>query len=163
MIETTAQQDGRADFDFIVGRWNVHHRRLRELLKGATSWEEFEGTTMDRGLLGGLGNIGEATVNRVSGPRDFMSMRLFDPQSRQWSVYFANSLYGTLSVPMIGKFTHGRGEFYAHETFEEKPIVSRCIYADITATSCRWEQAFSADEERTWETNWIMELTRQQE
>lgn len=163
MIETNAQQDGRADFNFIIGQWNVHHLRLRELLKGSTSWEEFEGTTVDRSILGGLGNIGEATVNRVSGPRDLISVRLFNPQSRQWSVYFANSLSGAFSIPMFGKFTQERGEFYAHETLEELPIVSRCIYSDITTTSCRWEQAFSADEGRTWETNWIMELTRQQE
>lgn len=163
MIETNVQQDGRADFDFISGRWNVHHLRLRERLNGSTSWEEFEGTTVDRSILGGMGNIGEAKVNRLSGPLDFMSVRLFDPHSQQWSIYFANSLSGTLSSPMFGGFTQGRGEFYAQETIGEKHIFTRCTYTDITATSCRWEQAFSADGGRTWETNWIMELTRQHE
>lgn len=166
MTEANAQQqrqDGRADFDFIIGRWNVHHRRLRERLKGSTAWEAFEGTTVDRSILGGLGNIGEATVDRASGPLNLMSMRLFDPELQQWSVYFANSAQGTLTIPMLGGFTQGRGEFYAHEGFEGKPIFSRLIWSNITATSCRWEQAFSADGGSTWETNWIMELTRQQE
>jgi hypothetical protein len=166
MTEANAQhqtQDGRADFDFIIGQWNVHHRRLRERLKGSTTWEAFEGTTVDRSMLGGLGNIGEATVDRASGPLNFMSMRLFDPALQQWSVYFANSAQGTLTIPSLGGFTQGRGAFYAHEVFEGKPIFSRLIWSDITATSCRWEQAFSADGGSTWETNWIMELTRQQE
>ncbi|HEU5440017.1 MAG TPA: hypothetical protein VFU88_12065 [Ktedonobacterales bacterium] len=157
------RQDGRADFDFLVGRWNVHHWRLRERLNHSTSWEEFEGTTVDRFILGGLGNIGEAELTRASGPLEAMSIRLFDPQSRQWSAYFANSLQGALSPPMTGGFAQGRGEFYAQETFEGKSIFSRLIWSDITPTSYRWEQAFSADGGRTWETNWIMELTRQPE
>ncbi len=156
------EQDGRGDFDFLIGHWNVHHRRLRELLSGSTSWQEFEGTTVDRSMLAGLGNIGEAILYRDATPFEAMSLRLFDPQSKQWSVYFTNSIYGTLSTPMVGGFRDGRGEFYAQETLEGKAIVSRLIWSDITATSCRWEQAFSADGGHTWETNWIMELTRQQ-
>jgi hypothetical protein len=165
VVDAHAQdgQDGRTDFDFIIGRWRVHHRRLRERLQGSTSWEEFEGTTVDRGFLGGLGNLGEATLWRASGPMEAVSVRLFDPQSRQWSVYFTNSVSGTLSVPMVGGFVRGRGEFYAHEPVAGKQIWSRVIWCDISPTSCRWEQAFSADGGRTWETNWIMELTRQQE
>jgi hypothetical protein len=156
-------RDGRADFDFIVGRWHVHHRRLRERLRGSESWDEFEGTTVDRNFLGGLGNIGEATLHRASGPLEAVSVRLFDPQSRQWSVYFTNSATGTLSVPMVGGFAGGRGEFYAHEPVEGRHVLSRVIWCDITATSCRWEQAFSEDGGRTWETNWVMELARQPE
>ncbi|HEU4782742.1 MAG TPA: hypothetical protein VFS83_05325 [Ktedonobacterales bacterium] len=157
------EQDGRGDFDFIVGRWNVHHRRLRERLKGCADWDEFDGTTEDRSIVGGLGNIGEASLALNSTPLVATSLRLFDPQTRQWSVYFTNSMQGTLSPPMTGGFTQGRGEFYAQEPFEGKQVFTRLIWSDITPTSIRWEQAFSADGGRTWETNWIMELTRQQE
>lgn len=111
-------QDGRADFDFIIGQWNIHHRRLRERLKGSTSWEEFEGTAVDRKILGGLGSISEVTLQRASGPLEGMTVRIFDPKSGQ---------------------------------------------SDITTTSCHWEQAFSEDGGSTWETNWMMELNRQQE
>lgn len=156
-------RDARADFDFLIGQWNVRHRRLRERLKGSTSWEEFEGTTVDRFILGGLGNIGEAKLTRASGPLEAMSIRLFDPQAQQWSAYFANSIQGTLSLPMTGGFAHGRGEFYVQEPLDGKQIFSRLIWSDITPTSYRWEQAFSADGGRTWETNWIMELTRRPE
>jgi hypothetical protein len=157
------EQDGRADFDFIVGRWNVHHRRLRERLNGSTEWDEFDGTTEDRSIVGGVGNIGEASLVINATPLVAMSMRLFDPATRQWSVYFTNSLQGTLSPPMTGGFAQGRGEFYAQEPFEGRSVFTRTTYSDITADSCRWEQAFSADGGHTWETNWIMELTRQPE
>ena len=103
------EQDGRGDFDFIVGRWNVHHRRLRERLKGCVDWDEFDGTTEDRSIVGGLGNIGEASLALNSTPLVATSLRLFDPQTRQWSVYFTNSQQGVLSPPMSGGFAHGRG------------------------------------------------------
>ena len=156
-------QDGRADFDFIIGRWNIHHRRLREWLKGSTSWEEFEGTAVDRKILGGLGSISEVTLQRASGPLEGMTVRIFDPKSEQWSIYWVDSVHGILTTPMIGGFTQGRGAFYAQEIFEGKHIFSRFLWSDITTTSCHWEQAFSEDGGSTWETNWMMELNRQQE
>ena len=166
MDETSIQEqpyDGRGDFDFIVGRWNVHHRRLRERLKGSTEWDEFDGTTEDRPIVGGLGNIGEASLTLNAAPLVATSIRLYDPQTQQWSVYFTNSMQGILSPPMTGGFAQGRGEFYAQEPFEGKQVFTRLIWSDITPTSCQWEQAFSADGGKTWETNWIMELTRQPE
>jgi hypothetical protein len=163
VIAQQPEQDGGGDFDFIIGRWNVHHCRLRERLKGSADWDEFDGTTEDRSVVGGLGNIGEASLVFNATPLVATSLRLFDPQTRQWSVYFTNSRQGILSPPMMGGFSQGRGEFYAQEPFDGKQIFSRLIWSDITPTSCRWEQAFSADGGRTWETNWIMELTRQQQ
>ncbi len=159
----TQARDGRADFDFLIGRWNVHHRRLRERLKSSTDWEEFAGTSVARKILGGLGNSDDNILDRPSGRLEAISLRLFDPQSQQWSIYWADSVRGTLDTPMIGGFKDGRGEFYDQETFEGKSIFCRFIWSEITETSCRWEQAFSADGGRTWETNWIMQFTRSQE
>ena len=153
-------RDGRGDFDFFIGQWRVHNRRLRERLKGSTAWEEFEGATVARKVLGGLGNIDEITMDRASGPSHGMTLRLYDPNSRQWSLYWANGLQGILDTPMIGSFENGRGEFFAQEVFEGKRVFSRFIWSDITATTCRWEQALSADGGKTWETNWIMEFER---
>lgn len=155
--------DGRADFDFELGRWRVRHRRLKEWLKGSTDWEEFVGIAVARKVLGGLGMIDEITNERVSGPAHGMTVRLFNPQTRQWSMYIADSLHGTLTIPMIGEFKEGHGEFYAHEPIAGKHIFSRFIWSDVTATSYRWEQAFSADGGRTWETNWIQDHVRLQE
>ncbi len=160
--ETTErqEQDGRADFDFEVGRWKVRHRRLREWLKGATDWEAFEGIALSRKVLGGLGIIDEITNERASGPTQGMTVRLFDPQAQQWSIYITDNVHGTLTPPMIGGFQQGRGAFYAHEPIGGQHLLSRFLWMDITPTSYRWEQAFSADGGSTWETNWIQEHIR---
>ena len=163
MADTRAEHDGRTDFAFFMGRWKVSHRRLRERLKGSTAWEEFAGTTVARPVLGGLGNVDENVMERASGPLEGLTMRLYDPLSQQWSIYWADSVNANLGTPMIGLFIAGRGEFFAQEIFEGKHIFSRFIWSAITATSCRWEQAFSADGGKIWETNWIMEFTRQEQ
>jgi hypothetical protein len=157
------EQDGRADFDFLVGRWKVHNRRLRERLKGSTDWEEFEGSSVARTVLGGLGNMDEITLERASGRVYGMTVRLFDPTSQQWRLYWASTIHGIFDTPVIGRFKDGRGVFFAHEPFEGQYILSRFIWSAITATTCRWEQAFSTDGGQTWETNWIMDFTRQPE
>lgn len=159
-VQDNNEQDGRADFDFFMGSWNVRNRRLRERLKGSTSWEEFGGRTVARKILGGLGNIEEFTMERVSGPRSGMSLRFFNPASRQWSIYLADSVNGFDPHPAIGEFKDERGEFYSQEFFEGKSILCRITWSKITATACHWEQAFSTDGGRTWETNWITDFER---
>lgn len=158
----TQQQkpDGRNDFDFEIGRWQVHHRRLTEWLKGSTAWEGFEGISVARKILGGLGMIDEITNQRASGSFQGMTIALFDPQTQQWSINTANSIQGLLSTPMIGGFTNGVGRFYAHEPLEGRHIFTRMLWLDITPTTYRWEQAFSADGGSTWETNWIQDHVR---
>jgi hypothetical protein len=155
-----SEHDGRNDFDFFIGRWKGHNRRLRERLKGSTEWEEFEGTSVARKVLGGLGHMDEVTFDRKTGSMEGFTLRLFDPKSQEWSIYWASSAGGTLELPMIGKFENGHGEFYAHEVFENRHVYSRFIWSEITETSCRWEQAFSVDGGKTWETNWTADFTR---
>ena len=156
------EHDGRADFDFIIGQWRVHNRCLRQRLKGSHDWYEFEGRSIARKILGGIGNIDEITFDRETGPIEGMALRLFDPQSQEWSIYWSSSATGVLDTPMIGKFENGRGEFCAQEIHENKHLYSRFIWSEITADSCRWEQALSGDGGKTWETNWIMEFTKLQ-
>ncbi|MFN8374438.1 MAG: hypothetical protein U0694_16370 [Anaerolineae bacterium] len=156
-----SEASGAHDFDFYVGRWRVHNRRLRERLKGSTDWEEFEGISEARMILGGVGNSDELTLYRESGVSHGFTLRLFDAKAQEWSIYWASSLTGSLDVPMVGKFVNGRGEFYAHELHNGQHVYSRFIWSEITANSARWEQALSADGGRTWETNWIMESTRE--
>ena len=156
----SSTRDGRTDFDFFIGTWKVRHRRLRERLKGSDSWEEFGGRAVARKVLGGLGNVDEISMERASEQTLGMTLRLYDPVARQWRLHWADSMTGALQPPMVGEFKDGRGEFFDQETFEGRSIFCRFIWSEITATSCRWEQAFSADGGRTWETNWIMEFTR---
>ncbi len=163
MMEQNAEAGGRdpqRDFDFIFGTWKVHNRRLKQRLKGSNSWEEFEARSVARKIWGGAANIDEYEADSPSGRIQGMTLRLYNPKSQQWSIYWANSANGVLDTPMIGGFKDGRGEFYDQEFYEGKSIYVRFIWSNITATSARWEQAFSADGGKTWETNWVMEFTR---
>ena len=154
------ENDGRNDFDFLVGTWKVHHRTLKKRLNGSTEWVEFEGDTVDRKILNGLGNMDENILHTQAGPVHAMTFRLFNPASREWSIYWSTDHTGTLDVPVIGSFRDGLGEFYSQEVFEGRHIYSRFIWSRITAGSCQWEQAFSEDGGKTWETNWVMEFER---
>ena len=154
------KHDPQKDFDFLIGNWKVHNRKLKERLKGSTEWEEFYATALARKVWDGLANTDEYYAESPSGPIKGMTLRLFNPKTKQWSLYWANAAYGTLDVPVIGEFKNGRGEFHNQELFEGKAIYVRFIWSDITPNSCRWEQAFSTDGGKNWETNWIMNFTR---
>jgi hypothetical protein len=152
--------DPQRDFDFLFGRWRVSNRRLKERLKGSTDWEEFETTSVAWPVWGGAANMDVVEGTTPSGPLRGMTLRLFDPRSRQWRVYWANATTSILEQPMIGGFRDGRGEFYDQELFEGRAVFVRYVWSEISARSCRWEQAFSDDGGTSWETNWTMEFTR---
>ena len=115
---------------------------------------------MSRKVLGGLGHIEEVTLERTSGLIEELAVRLFDPQTQQWSIYVADNSNGFDPQPVIGAFKDGRIEGYSHEPWEGKYIFRRVVWSEITATSFHWEQAFSADGGKTWETNWIADFVR---
>ena len=152
--------DGREDFNFFIGHWRIANRRLRQRLAGCNDWETFPGTAVAQSLLGGLGNFDESTFERAAGTLRGMTLRLFNPSTREWRLHWADSLSGVLFPPMIGKFTGGRGLFYAQEENDGVTVYSRFIWSDITAHSCHWEQALSEDGGTSWETNWTMDFSR---
>ena len=150
-----------SDFDFLIGDWTVKHRRLKRRLAGDTEWIEFSGPASARKILGGLGNFDEITISLPEGAYTGATLRLFNPGAQSWSIYWMDSRYpGRLDPPMVGRFENGRGLFFGDDTFNGKPIRVRFIWTPISPTSCRWEQAFSADDGITWETNWIMSFER---
>jgi hypothetical protein len=153
---------GVHDFDFYMGKWRVHHRRLKERLAGNTEWQEFEGTSEAWPLLDGAGNIDDNVLELPGGTYRAVSLRSFDPDTQQWSIWWLDgrSPRGPLDPPVVGSFKDGVGTFLANDTFHGQPIVVRFIWSNITETSTRWEQAFSPDGGETWEVNWIMESTR---
>ena len=154
------QNDGRNDFDFLVGTWKVHHRMLKDRLKESEEWIEVEGEMVDRKILNGIGNMDDNLIHMKTGPVHAITLRLFNPASREWSIYWATNRTGILDIPMIGGFKDGIGEFYSQEVFEGRHIYNRFIWSKITSNSCQWEQALSEDGGKTWETNWIMEFER---
>jgi len=153
-------RDGQHDFDFEIGNWKTHLRRLQHPLTGSTTWVEYEGTTVVRKVWNGRANLVELDVVGPAGRIEALSLRLYNPESRQWSLNFANSKGGTLGQPTIGEFKNGRGEFFDQETFNGRAILVRFVISDITANSCRFEQAFSDDGGKSWEVNWIAIDTR---
>jgi hypothetical protein len=160
-LATTPEQDGQHDFDFEFGAWKAHLKRLVHPLSGSNTWVEYEGTSVVRKVWDGRANLGELEVANATSNIEGLTLRLYHPQSHQWSLYWANSRDGNLAVPTIGQFKNGRGEFYDQEDFDGRSIFVRFIFSDITPTSFRTEQAFSVDGGKTWETNWIGTFTRQ--
>jgi len=156
----SAARDGQHDFDFEIGTWKTHLRRLIHPLTGSTIWAEYDGTTVVRKVWNGRANLVELEVGGPAGHIQGLSLRLYNPQSRQWSLNFANSNGGSLSTPTIGEFKNGRGEFYDQETLDGRAIFVRFVISDITKNSCHFEQAFSDNGGKTWEVNWVATDTR---
>jgi hypothetical protein len=157
---SAAKSDGQHDFDFDIGTWKTHLRRLVHPLTGSTTWVELDGTTVVRKVWNGRANLAELEADSPTGHLEVLSLRLYDPQSHQWSLNTANSNSGTLGQPTVGEFRNGRGEFFDQESFNGRTILVRNVWSDITADSCRFEQAFSDDGGKTWEINWIAVDTR---
>ncbi len=157
---TPTERDGQHDFDFEIGTWKTHLRRLVHPLTGSTTWVEYEGTTVVRQIWNGRANLIELEADGPGGHFEGLNLRLYNPESHQWSLNFAGSSGGTLSQPTIGAFKNGRGEFFDQETLNGRAILVRFVISDITPNSCRFEQAFSEDGGRTWEVNWIATDTR---
>jgi hypothetical protein len=154
------ERDGQHDFDFEIGTWKTHLKRLVHPLTGSTTWVEYEGITVVRKVWNGKANLIELEADGPGGHFQGLNLRLYNPESHQWNLNFANSSSGALSQPTIGEFKNGRGEFYDQETFNGRAILVRFVISDITPNSCRFEQAFSDDGGKTWEVNWIAIDTR---
>ena len=154
------ERDGQHDFDFEVGTWKSHLSRLLHPLTGSTTWAEYEGTSVVRKVWNGRAYLVEFEVDGPAGHIEGLSLRLYNPQSHQWSLNYANNNGGTPWQPTIGEFKNGRGEFFDEEPFNGRAILVRFVISDITPDSCRFEQSFSDDGGKTWEVNWITTDTR---
>lgn len=155
-----ARPDGQHDFDFEIGTWKTHLKRLQRPLTGSTIWVEYDGITTVRSVWNGRANLAELAVDGPAGRIEALSLRLYNVESGRWSLNFSSVGSGDLGQPAVGGFKNGRGEFYNRETLGGKVITVRFVIADITPTSCRFEQSFSDDDGKTWEVNWIATDTR---
>ena len=150
-----------ADFDFFMGIWHCRHRFLVRRLVDCRDWIKFDGCCAARRILGGWGNSDESEVNFPGDPYRAMALRTWDPVRRKWTLYQLDSRRpGKLGVPVGGGFDKGLGVFLGDDRHEGRPIRVRCLWSRITENSARWEQAFSADNGGSWETNWYMDFVR---
>jgi hypothetical protein len=157
---TSQVHDGQHDFDWQLGTWKIHMHRLQHPLTGSTTWTDLDGTVTVRKIWDGRANLAEIVADGPSGHLEFLSLRLYDPVARQWTLNFANTKGGTLGVPLYGEFKDGRGEFYDQETYNRRMIMVRFVFSTLSADSTRDEQSFSADGGKTWEVNWVNTQTR---
>ena len=153
-------RDGQRDFDFEIGSWRAHLKRRLHPLAGSDEWAEYDGTSVVRKVWDGRANLGEFNVANAPMHLQGLTLRLYNPSSHQWSIYWGNSRDGSLTTPMVGAWSNGRGFFYDQELFEGRAIFVRFIFSDVAPDSFRLEQAFSQDGGVTWEANWIATFTR---
>lgn len=161
MAAPTVVPAGQRDFDWQFGNWKIRMSRLEHPLSGSKTWTELTGRVAVRKVWDGRANLAEIVADGPSGHLEFLSLRLFNPEARQWSLNFASSDSGTLSTPMVGEFKNGRGEFYDQEPIKGRMTWVRFVFTNIANSSSRDEQAFSEDGGKSWETNWINNQTRE--
>jgi hypothetical protein len=155
MTDTSTLEN--TDFDFLAGEWTVVNRRLRKALADSTEWYEFPATLSFRHMIGGIANVDEllAPEQGMNG----LTLRTFDIERQEWSIFWVNQKNGRMDVPVVGRFVDGVGAFIGPDVFEGTPITVRYLW-DTTGPAPHWEQAFSTDGGETWETNWTSDFTR---
>jgi hypothetical protein len=164
-----APTDASHDFDFLTGTWNIANRRLPKPLQGSNEWEAFSAVNTARLLPGGIGNTDEFKPDAGWRP-GFVgaTLRVYNPQTGLWSIFWltnrdggVDASTGNLQSPVIGRFEGDTGFFYGDELFNGQPIKVRFEWTRVSPNVARWQQAFSADGGKTWELNWVMDMTRQ--
>jgi hypothetical protein len=153
---------GLHDFDFLVGHWQLHNRKLKERLADNHDWVEFDGTIHMRKLMDGWANVDDTLFNVPGAAYHGVGLRSYDPKTGQWAIWWLDGRdpFGALDPPVKGHFENGVGTFYADDTLRGKVIRVRFIWSHITPTTASWEQAYSPDGGKTWETNWMQDLRR---
>lgn len=152
--------DGQHDFDFELGSWKIHLHKLEHPLTGSNKWIEFDGTSVTRKVWDGRSQIEEFETDGPAGHIEGLTLRLYNPQSHQWSLYWATSKSGTIGLPTVGEFKDGAGEFYDHEEINGRMTLVRFLWTKTNSDSPHFEQSFSEDGGKTWEVNWITDQTR---
>jgi hypothetical protein len=156
----SAERDGQHDFDFELGSWKIHLKRRLNPLTGSDKWVEFDGTSVTRKLWDGRSQIEQFETDGAGGHIEGLTLRLYNPQSHQWRLYWANSKSGILDPPQVGQFKDGQGEFYAQDAINGKAILIRFIWSKTDSKMPHFEQSFSDDGGKTWEVNWITDQVR---
>jgi hypothetical protein len=158
-----AQHDGQHDFDYLLGSWKIHLKKMVHPLTGSTEWVEYDGTTVCKKVWSGRAELEEFSVyNREKNLHiEGLALRLYNPDSHQWSIYWATPKSGAIGgPPVVGEFKNGRGEFYDQEPFNGRVILTRYVWTNTTTKAPHFEQQYSDDGGKTWETNWITEQAK---
>jgi hypothetical protein len=156
---TAPTRDGSKDFDFAIGTWKTHIRRLLHPLTGSNEWTTLDGTVVTRKVWKGRAQLEEIEADGPIGHFEGLNLFLYNPRARQWGLYWSSSEDGVLGVPTVGEFKNGRAEIFDQETYNGRTILVRGIWSEIKANTHRFEQSYSDDGGKTWEPNFIAEKT----
>jgi hypothetical protein len=159
----SAARDGQRDFDFNIGVWKTHIKRVLDPLSGARHSIELNGTVTVRKVWDGRAELEEIETDGPNGHWEGLTLFLYNPEAHQWSQTFANGKVGVLTAPLIGAFSHGRGELFAQDTLDGRSVLVRGVWSEITPDSHHFEQSYSDDGGKTWAPAFIANLTRQKE
>ena len=155
------ERDGQHDFDFAMGSWKIHLSKLEHALSGSKKWIQFDGTIQAHKIWDGSANIEEVVLNSPSGIIKGLTVRLYNVQTHQWTIYWANSKNGSIDpAPQIGQFKNGLGEFYGQDTYNGKLVYVRYLWSKTDTGTPHFEQSYSNDGGKTWEVNWVTDQTR---
>lgn len=160
LVIRPAASSSQHDFDFLQGRWQVYNRKLKTRLNQCSEWIEFPATQELRKVLQGMGNTDQFLSDSEGKPFEGMTLRLFNPATRLWSIYWADSHAVTLDAPVVGSFHEGVGEFFAKDHWHGQPILVRFNWDATKPMQPVWSQAFSIDQGNSWEWNWYMYFSR---
>jgi hypothetical protein len=157
---TASESSSRHDFDFLLGGWKIRNRKLKEPLAGRDEWQEFEATQDLRPILRGFGDFDIFATELDGKPFEGFTLRLFDPQTRLWTIYWADSDAVKLDGGKVGSFDGDTGEFFARDVFAGKNIIVKFFWDKRDPEAPVWSAAFSVDEGQTWEWNWYAYFSR---
>jgi hypothetical protein len=162
VIPSVTLRDGQHDFDWEIGNWATHVRVRRNPLSGsAPDWAEFRGTSLVKPILGGRANSVELSVKNDKSAIEGVSLRLYNPQARQWSLNYATVRGGVLTAPVYGSFDgNGRGQFHGQDMLDGRAIMVRFVISQVSPNEASFEQYYSADGGASWEVNWVAVDTR---
>lgn len=153
-------RDGQHDFDWDIGTWKIHAKRRLHPLTGSTTWVEYNGTDVVSKIWDGRANLGQVEADGPLGHLELLTLRLYNPEARQWSMNIASSAVGVLNVPSVGEFKNGTADFVDQEVYNGRTILLRFGVSVTSPTTCRFIQSFSADGGKTWEENFVVDETR---
>jgi len=157
----TTMIDHAHDFDFLIGKWRVHHWRLKDRLANSHEWIEFDGSSTLWMTMDGRGTVDDNFIDLPGNPYRAVGVRGYDPKTRTWAIFWLDGRNPHhIEPPVVGNFQNGVGTFEGDDTFNDKPIKVRFTWSRITHNSAHWEQAFSPDGGKTWEVNWRMDFVR---
>ena len=160
IIPTAPATSSSTDFDFLIGRWRIRNRKLKARLVSNNEWLEFDAEHKMRPVVNDFGNTDIMKVNSNDQPFEGLSLRLFNPATRLWSIYWADTTRVVLDPPVIGSFENNIGTFFGNDIYEGKKVIVKFNWDRSKSDTPVWSQAFSADNGKTWEWNWYMYFTR---